>query len=94
MSEVITLYQIEDWAIYGEVLDVDDPFVKVDGDASPVGEFVERAWCNTHNAEGVENHGGGSAECWRVVWADTQSMEGVSVPYELCRISVRLVQTP
>lgn len=28
-------------------------------------------WCETHNAEGVQNHDGDSSnECWRAVWVD------------------------
>lgn len=44
-------------------------------------------WCETHNAESVENHGAPSDECWRVVWADLP----FGADYELCRIVGRLL---
>jgi len=72
--------------------DVDENYEKVaaaarlvaDGEVTPKADMTEIRWCATHNAESVENHGGTSDECWRVVWADDE--EAVKYPYDLCNI--------
>jgi hypothetical protein len=56
--------------------------------ARAVVEAPEVWWCETHNAEGIENHGGESDECWRVVWVDRHEKQGVGWPYNLCRMVV------
>jgi len=46
-----------------------------------------RRWCTTHDAESIENHGGTSDECWRVVWSEPDVPEGLPLEgYDLCRI--------
>lgn len=56
-------------------------------------EAREIWWCEEHNAEGIQNHGASSDECWRAVWADPHSEEGLGI-VSVCRMVAKVLVDP